>query len=68
MERIKIYFDTTIPNYKFNIHVPDKQEAVKKLLNYIKLKGYDVYISSVVIREIQETKNTALRNKFLNNG
>ncbi|MBL7131691.1 MAG: PIN domain-containing protein [Candidatus Omnitrophica bacterium] len=60
----KFYLDTIIPSYVFNTHVPDKQEAAKRLLDFAKTEGHEVFISAVVIREIQETQDIALRNKI----
>ncbi len=54
MKKLKIYLDATIPNYVFNPHTPEKQKAAKELFHEIDKERFEVYISKVVIDEIQE--------------
>lgn len=49
---IKVYLDSTIPNYVFNDHVPDKQKAVKALFKQIKANRFKAFVSGAVIREL----------------
>lgn len=65
MRKPKVYLDTTIPNYVFNSHTPDKQEAVRRLFDSIKKEKLEAFISDIVLREISETKDNALRDKLL---
>lgn len=65
MRRPKIYLDTTIPNYVFNDHVPDKQEAAKKLFTSIKAGKFEAYISTAVTREINNTTDQILKDKLI---
>ena len=65
MKRSTIYLDTTIPNYVFNNHVPDKQKSAKMLFENIIARQYDAYISDVVLRELRETPNPNLRKSLI---
>lgn len=65
MRKDKLYLDTTIPNYVFNSHIPDKQKAAIELFKCIKNGMYEGYISDVVIRELVATQDVELRNKLL---
>ncbi|MBU1487381.1 type II toxin-antitoxin system VapC family toxin [bacterium] len=52
--KLKIYLDTTIPNFVFNPHTPDKQETVTKLFEEIDAEKFEAYISQVVIDEVED--------------
>lgn len=51
-KNLKIYIDTTIPNYAFNDHIPDKQKAAKALFEQNKEGKIDIFVSEVVIDEL----------------
>jgi len=53
-KKLKIYLDTTIPNFVFNPHTLDKQEAAKRLFEEIKTGKFETYISQVVIDEVED--------------
>lgn len=65
MHKPKLYLDTTIPSYVFNSHVPDKQMAARKLFEYIDKEKAEAYISTVVIREINKTRDGYLKDSLV---
>lgn len=66
MKQQKIYLDTTIPNYYFNEHVPDKQKATQKLFVNLSEHKFEGFISDVVLRELMETPENERRNQMAN--
>ncbi|MBI4713096.1 MAG: PIN domain-containing protein [Planctomycetes bacterium] len=62
---MRIYLDTTIPNYYFNEHTPDKQKAAHKLFALLKTGNFDGYISDVVLRELMKTAEVIRQRKMV---
>ena len=63
-KKLKIYLDTTIINFLFADDAPEKKEVTMIFFeNY--LDNYDVYISQVVIDEINQTPNLSKREALL---
>ena len=55
--RLKLYLDTSVPNFLFADDSPEKMEVTIDLFNnFLKPSIYLAYISPVVIAEIEETK------------
>lgn len=50
--KLRLYLDTTIPNYLFADHYPERREITRLLMKAIGSKEYEAYISDVVIREL----------------
>lgn len=63
-EKIKIYLDTTIPNYVYAVHIPEKQLLTIKLFNEIRKGKHRAFVSDIVLGEIQKAEKS-LRNKLL---
>lgn len=63
---LKIYLDSTIPNYAFNKHTPEKQRAASSLFQLICQKRMQAFISQVVLNEIFHTPNSQKRKQMLN--
>lgn len=56
MHKLKIYLDTSVINFLFADDAPEKKEVTIDFFeNYLDI--YDVYISSVVLDEIDNTRN-----------
>ena len=55
-KRLKLYFDTSIFNFAFADDAPDKKVITLKLIEEVKTGKYEVYISTVVLREIYEAQ------------
>lgn len=52
MVKLKVYLETTVPNYIFNNHLPEEQKVAKKIFRMIKKKEVEGLISEVVVREL----------------
>ncbi|MDR4509307.1 MAG: PIN domain-containing protein [Candidatus Brocadiaceae bacterium] len=54
IKKLKLYFDTSVFNFAFADDTPERKDLTIKLLEEVKVNKYDVYISTVVLREIHE--------------
>ena len=64
MKKLKIYLDTSVINFLFADDAPEKKEiAIDFFENYI--NDFDVYISDVVLNEIDKTTNLERKNALL---
>ena len=59
MKKLKLYFDTSIFNFALSDDVPEERDVTLKLLNEVRSSRYEVYISEVVVIEV----NRASREK-----
>jgi predicted nucleic acid-binding protein len=67
MKKLKLYLDTSVLNFLFAEDAPDfKNITVDFFENYVAKGKYDVYISNVVIREIEKAPDISKRNILLN--
>lgn len=55
-KKLKLYFDTSVFNFAFANDTLDKKVVTLKLFEEVKNNKYDVYISTVVLREIHEAQ------------
>lgn len=53
-KKLKIYLDSSVPNYVFNDEYPEKQNAARLLFNAIKKKRIIGLLSPETIREIKD--------------
>ncbi len=53
-KKLRLYFDASIFNFVFADDAPHEKEVTLRLIAEIKKGKYEVYISSVVLREIKE--------------
>ena len=63
MRKIKVYLDTSVISHLMQEDVPEKMADTRKLWEMFKNGKYDVYLSAVTLREIQncpEPKKTQL--------
>lgn len=51
---LKLYLDTSIPNFVFAGDDKEKQEITKTLFQKVSQREYEFYISGVVIRELEK--------------
>jgi predicted nucleic acid-binding protein len=64
--RLRVYLDTSVPNFLFAQDSPEKMEITKDLFdNFLKTSIYRTYISPVVIAEIEETKEEEKKERLL---
>ena len=66
MKLLKIYLDTSVINFLFADDSPEKKEITVDFFdNFVRAKKYEVYISSVVVDEINATKDSEKRKQLL---
>ena len=63
MKKLKIYLDTSVISFIYANDSPEKQNITREFFEqYISV--YDVYISDLVLTEIENTSNPILRNQL----
>ena len=63
MRKLKVYLDTSVISHLLQEDVPEKMADTRKLWEMFKAGKYDVYLSTVTLRELQkcsEPKKTQL--------
>ena len=66
MKKLQIYLDTSIINHLDADDSPDMQQiTIEFFNNYVKAGKYDVFISPVVINEIEKTTDKNRREELL---
>lgn len=65
MRKIKLYLETTVWNYLFADEIPDKKDKTLKLFKAIEGQKFEIFISDVVIRELDQTPLADKRSKML---
>ena len=66
-KRIKVYLDTSVISYLDQQDAPEKMKETREVWDIIKTGKYDVFISTVVLEELQrckEPKRTLLENSL----
>jgi len=67
MKLLKIYLDTSVINFLFAEDAPDfKRVTIDFFEHYVRRKVYQVYVSEVVIREIEQTSDANQKERLLN--
>ncbi len=66
MRELKIYLDTSVINFLYADDAPEKKEVTIEFFEeYVKKGVYDVFISPIVIDEINRTKDERKKVKLL---
>jgi len=66
MRQLKIYLDTSVINFLFHEDVPELRKITETFFeNHVRRGEYDVYVSDVVVREIEKTPGRAKRDQLL---
>lgn len=66
MKKFKIYLDTSVINFLFADDAPDFQKVTIEFFeNFIKKDKFIVYVSDVVIKEIEKTHDNEKKLKLL---
>lgn len=66
MKKLEIYLDTSGINFLFADDAPEKRDITHEFFNtYVNKHVYDVYISPVVIDEINKTRDDLHKSKLL---
>lgn len=61
MKRYKVYLDTSVISYLYQLDAPEKMEDTLRLQELLKEGVYEVYISDIVISEISACNEEKLR-------
>ena len=65
--QLRIYLDTSVPNFLFADDSPEKKEiTIDFFENFINKGKYKAYISSLVIAEIENTPEPSKRDQLIN--
>lgn len=66
MKKLKIYLDTSVVNFLHTEDAPELRRITEDFFeNYVREGRYDVYISDVLIREIERTSNPMKKTLLL---
>jgi predicted nucleic acid-binding protein len=52
---MKLYLETTIPNFLLAEDAPDKRQVTEVFLQWLRLSAHELFISDVVLREVRRT-------------
>lgn len=63
MKKLKIYLDTSVISFMYADDSPEKQSITREFFEKY-LSVYNVYISGLVLTEIENTRNAVLRQKL----
>lgn len=65
-KKLKIYLDTSVPNFLFADDSPEKMEITIDLFeNFIKPGIYNSFVSPIVLAEMEATNSPLKRTKLL---
>jgi predicted nucleic acid-binding protein len=63
MKKLKIYLDTSVINFVYAEDAPEKRNSTREFFEkYVKTSLYDVFVSPIVIDEINRTSDEEKRN------
>jgi predicted nucleic acid-binding protein len=62
---MKLYIETTVPNFLFADDAPEKQNATQAFFDWLKIAPDKLYTSELVFAELERTSETTLRQKLL---
>ncbi len=65
MKKLKIYLDTSVINFLFADDAPEKKDITKSLFEEIEQGKYEIYISELVVAEINKTEDEEKKGKLL---
>jgi hypothetical protein len=62
---VKLYIETTVPNFLFADDAPEKQNATEAFFRWLRVSPDKLYTSELVFTELEKTPDRSLRNKLL---
>ena len=66
MKKLSIYLDTSVINFIYADDAPEKRDATKDFFQRYVAKGvYNIYISPIVVDEINKTKDDLRKKELL---
>ena len=63
MSKEKLYFDTSVPSAYYDKRTKERMEFTKEF--WVKVDGYELYISTLVIDELKQADPKSLKEKLL---
>lgn len=63
--KLKLYLETTIPNFIFADDAPEERDITKKFFDVLKLHQFEIFTSDAVVVEINRTRNESHRSNLL---
>jgi len=66
MNKTKVYLDTSVISYLEQEDSPEKMQITRNVWELLKKGEYDIYVSEVVISELNKCKDDKKRNLLLN--
>ncbi len=67
MKQLRVYLDTSIISFMDAGDAPEKRQATEEFFEfYVKLGLYDIFISDLVVAELEATRDTVKRKRLLN--
>ena len=61
MRKLKVYLDTSVVNYLYQMDAPEKMQNTLDLWELFRNRVYEVYISDIVVREISGCREEKLK-------
>lgn len=61
MTKLRLYLDTSVPSFLFADDSPERKEITQKFWDLLGLGVYDVYVSEVLLREINDARQPLRR-------
>ncbi len=62
---MKLYLETTVPNFLFASDAPEKQNATEAFFDWLRISPDKLYTSELVFTELERTPERSLRQKLL---
>lgn len=62
-KKLRVYLDTSIPNAYFDDKNPFRKEITREF--WKKLDDYEIFVSDLVIKEIEDTRNELRKSNLL---
>jgi len=64
MKRLKVYLETSVWNFYFADDAPERRDITREFYRSLKEEKFDIYISEVVIQEIERTPDPDRKEKL----
>lgn len=65
MKKLRIYLDTSVINFLFADDAPEKRDATVEFFDRIKVGAMNVFVSQLVVDEIERTRDPVRRGVLL---
>ncbi|MEK7449452.1 MAG: hypothetical protein AAB019_08210 [Planctomycetota bacterium] len=65
MKKLKLYLETSVWNFLFADDAPEKRDITKDFFSKVKTGDYEIYVSGLVLQEIESTGDVLKRKGLL---